>query len=371
MTWNWQLADWPHFTYSREAMTAIEAGFLKNAGVIVGALEHVPAPERTKLTLNLIAQETLDNSAIEGEILDRESVQSSLARHLGLTSPLRKAGPKEAGAAELMADVYNAYAAPLDDERLYAWHAMLMNGRRDLKSIGRYRDHKDAMQIVSGPIGKETLHFEAPPSAHMHHEMDTFLAWFSASSPSGSAPVAAVTRAAVAHLWFESIHPFEDGNGRIGRAIAELALAQATNAPSLTVLSETLKFERRAYYAALHAASLTNQIDAWLKWFGDIVLMAQQRTRQRVVFVIAKNRILSDLKATINGRQERGLLRLFEAGPDGYDGGLSASNYQRITRASPATTTRDLMQLVELGVLRRTGDNRSTRYWLVWHADEA
>lgn len=366
MTWNWQQVDWPNFTYTSEVMVATEASFLKNAGVIVGTLEHVSSAERTKLTLELIAQETLDSSAIEGEVLDRESVQSSLARHLGLTAPLRRANAKEAGATELMADVYRAYDAPLDHERLFAWHAMLMNGRRDLKAIGRYRDHADAMQIVSGPIGRETVHFEAPPSVQVPSEMSAFLAWFAVSGPKGSAPIAAVTRAAISHLWFESIHPFGDGNGRIGRAIAELALAQATNAPSLTVLSEAIKLNLLAYYAKLHEASLSNTIDPWLKWFGDTVLAAQHNTRRRVVFVIAKARILSELKANINDRQERALVRLFEAGPEGFEGGLSASNYQKITGASPATATRDLVGLVELGVLRRTGENRNARYWLVW-----
>jgi Fic family protein len=366
MTWNWQQSDWPNFTYSGEAMTAIEAAFLKNAGVIVGAFAHVPSLERSTLTVELIAQETLDSSAIEGEVLDRESVQSSLARHLGLVAPLRRAGAKEAGAAELMADVYRAFDAPLDHERLYAWHAMLMNGRRDLKSIGRYRDHADAMQIVSGLIGRETVHFEAPPSSRVQEEMVAFLTWFGSSGPKGSTPVGAVTRAAIAHLWFESIHPFEDGNGRIGRAIAELALAQATNAPSLTVLSEAIRRDRRAYYAKLHEASLTNCIDVWINWFGETVLLAQQNTRRRVVFVIAKARMLNELKANINTRQERGLLRLFEAGPDGFEGGLSASNYQKITGASPATATRDLASLGELGALRKTGDNRNARYWLEW-----
>ncbi|MCE2890664.1 MAG: Fic family protein, partial [Hyphomonadaceae bacterium] len=192
------------------------------------------------------------------------------------------------------------------------------------------------------------------------------LDWFKSSSPTGSAPQPTVTRAAIAHLWFESIHPFEDGNGRIGRAIAELALAQATSAPSLTVLSEAIKLHRRAYYAKLHEASLSNKIDPWIDWFGETVLAAQQNTRRRVLFVIAKTRMLSELQSRINARQERALLRLFEAGPSGFEGGMSASNYQKITGASPATATRDLVNLVDLGAIIRTGENRNARYWLNW-----
>jgi Fic family protein len=366
MTWNWQLSDWPRFSFRPEAMVPIEAAFLKNAGVIVGALDHVGPDERQSLTLQLAAQEILESSAIEGEVLDRDSVQSSLARHLGLAVPTRRTGPKEAGAAELMADVYRNFGAGLDEMRLSGWHAMLMNGRRDLKSIGRYRDHADAMQIVSGPIGRETVHFEAPPSAQVQKEMAAFLIWFDASGPAGTSPVPAVTRAGIAHLWFESIHPFEDGNGRLGRAISELALAQASDAPSLTVLSEAINRDRRNYYEALRAASLTNQIEPWLTWFGGSVLEAQRRTRRRVSFVIAKTRMFARLEGQINARQERVLLRLFEAGPDGFAGGLSASNYKAITKASAATTTRDLAELVALGALTRTGERRSTRYWLEW-----
>lgn len=366
MTWNWQLPDWPNFAFEPTAMLAVETAFLKNAGVIVGTLDHVANDERQSLILQLAAQEVLDSSAIEGEILDRDSVQSSLARHLGLAVPNRRVGPKEAGAAELMSDVYRNFTVGLDHQRLVGWHGMLMNGRRDLASIGRYRDHADAMQIVSGPIGRETVHFEAPPSAQVYGEMVGFLDWFAASGPAGSRPVPAVTRAAIAHLWFESIHPFEDGNGRIGRAIAELALTQSNDAPSLTVLSEAIKVDRRGYYEALRAASLTNQIDAWLAWFGGAVLEAQRRTRRRVSFVIAKSRMFARLGSALNPRQERALLRLFEAGPDGFGGGMSASNYQTITKASAATATRDLVELVELGAVTRTGDRRTTRYWLAW-----
>ena len=365
MKWNWQRADWPSFRYSPALLDDVEKRFLKGAGVIVGALHHVDQRARQGLTLHLISEETIESSAIEGEILDRASVQSSLARHLGLSTEKRRVGYAEAGAADLAADLYQHYSAPLDREVLFQWHAMLMNGRRDIVDIGRYRTHGDPMQIVSGPLHAPRVHFEAPPSSRIPKEMQSFIDWFNATGPDGKMPLGAITRAGVAHLWFESIHPFEDGNGRIGRAIAEKALAQALDAPTLTALAKTIHLHRKDYYGALQKGSRDLEIDAWLGWFGEIVLQAQDRTLAEVRFLIAKARTFDRLHGQINDRQERALLRMFVEGTDGFKGGLSAHNYQTITGAAPATATRDLVGLVELGALRRTGEHRHARYHLV------
>lgn len=364
MQWNWQQADWPSFRYSPSLLQDVEASFLKGAGVVIGALHHVDQEARQGLTLDLISQETIESSAIEGEILDRASVQSSLARHLGLTAEKRRVGNAEAGAAELMADLFQRYAMPLNDELLFNWHAMLMNGRRDIVDVGRYRTHEDAMQIVSGPLHAPRVHFEAPPSSEVAGEMKAFIAWFNDSAPDGRKPLGPVLRAGIAHLWFESIHPFEDGNGRIGRAIAEKALAQALNAPTLTALAKTIHRHRKDYYAALHRGSRDLGIDDWLNWFGAIVLEAQERTLLEVRFLIGKTRLFDSIQGQINERQEKAILRIFAEGPDGFTGGLSARNYQTITGAAPATATRDLTKLVELGALYRTGEHRHARYHL-------
>ena len=364
MLWNWQLSDWPDFRFDSTRIRAAEERFLKGSGVVIGALHHLGADERHDLTIELISQEVVESSAIENEILDRASVQSSLARHLGFAADQRRANAAEAGAAELMADVYRNHAAPLNDQTLFAWHAMLMNGRRDITDVGRYRTHEDAMQIVSGAIHAPRVHFEAPPSKTIPMEMSRFIAWFNSSAPSSPKPLPAITRAAISHLWFESIHPFEDGNGRIGRAIAEKALAQSLSAPTLTALAETIHRHRKAYYAALHTGSQSNNIDPWLAWFADIVIEAQARTITRIRFLIDKTRMLDRLRGEINGRQEKALIRIFREGPDGFDGGLSAGNYRTITGASLATATRDLADLVEQGALIRTGERRYARYRL-------
>jgi Fic family protein len=364
MRWNWQLSDWPEFTYSPARLQGAEARFLKGSGVVVGAMHHIDDGARRGLAIELISQEVVDSSAIEGEVLDRASVQSSIARHLGLAVDRRRIPAAEAGAAELMADLYRNHATPLSDQLLFGWHAMLMNGRRDLGVIGGYRTHADAMQIVSGALHAPRVHFEAPPSAAIAGEMRRFIRWFNASAPNQSKARPAITRAGIAHLWFESIHPFEDGNGRIGRAIAEKALAQSLEGPTLTALAETIHRRRKDYYAELHRASRSNEIDRWLSWFAGIVLEAQERTLTRVRFLIAKTQLLDRLVGQINARQEKALLRMFAEGPDGFQGGLSAGKYQTITNATTATATRDLAALVALGALVREGERRHARYRL-------
>jgi Fic family protein len=364
MLWNWQLSDWTQFGFDETRLREAEARFLKSAGIVVGSMHHLGGEARQAIVIELISQEMVDSSAIEGEILDRDSVQSSIARQLGFAADKRRSNPAEAGAAELMVDLYRHYGQPLTDRLLFNWHKMLMNGRYDLADIGTYRTHADPMQIVSGALHAPRVHFEAPPSDRVQEEMGRFIAWFNDSAPQGNSPMPAITRAAIAHLWFETIHPFEDGNGRLGRAIAEKALAQSLEAPTLTALAATINRHRKAYYSQLHRASQTNQIDAWMGWFADIVLEAQTRTIESIRFLIEKTRLLDRLRDRINARQKKALIRMMAEGPDGFVGGLSAHNYRTITDAASATATRDLAELVELGALNRVGERRYARYHL-------
>ncbi|MEV4932164.1 Fic family protein [Sphingobium sp. LMA1-1-1.1] len=364
MRWNWQQPDWPNFAYDAKRLRSREDRFLKGAGVLVGVMAHLDSDDRQNLTIELMAQEAVDSSAIEGEILDRASVQSSVAKHLGIKADHRRANAAEAGAAELMANLFHSYREPINDAMLFHWHALLLNGRRDLADIGRYRTHTDPVQIVSGALHAPKVHFEAPPSQAVPGEMDAFIAWFNDTRPADPSPVSALARAGIAHLWFESIHPFEDGNGRLGRAIAEKALAQGLDAPAITALAEIIRRHRKDYYTQLQRASLSNRIDEWLDWFSDIALAAQQRTLERVHFLLTKVKLLDRLRDQINARQEKALFRMFADGPDAFRGGLSAANYRIITGAAPATTTRDLAELVELGALRRKGELKHTRYYL-------
>jgi Fic family protein len=220
------------------------------------------------------------------------------------------------------------------------------------------------MQVVSGRIYKPKVHFEAPPSKAVPREMKRFIAWFNRTGPGGSHPLPALTRAGAAHIYFESIHPFEDGNGRIGRAISEKVLAQGLGRPSLTALAATILIKRKSYYDALEAANKRNQITDWLAWFAATGLEAQRRTLAQVEFLIDKTKLLDRLRGHLNPRQERALVRMLREGPDGFQGGLSAGKYAGIAKTSAATATRDLADLVDHGALRRTGERKHARYHL-------
>jgi Fic family protein len=330
--------------------------------VFVGTLKHLPQPDQEQLTVESISAEAVTTSEIEGEILDRASVQSSIRRQFGVATDNRRIRPAEEGISEMMVDLYRSFAEPLSDEMLSSWHRMLFKARGRLIDVGHYRTGADAMEIVSGPIHEPKVHFEAPPSAKIPKEMARFIAWFNRTAPRGGEPLPALTRSGIAHLYFESIHPFEDGNGRIGRAIAEKVLAQSFGQPTLTALAATILSRRKAYYAALEAANKSNEVTAWLSWFGGIAIEAQRRTTAQVEFLIEKTRLLDRLRGRVNARQEKALLRMLREGPEGFKGGLSAGNYASITAASPATATRDLADLVEKGALLRVGERRHARY---------
>jgi len=364
MAWNWQRTDWPNFRWDRARLEAAEKQFLVGGGVFVGTIRHLGKEDRDQLTIEAMSTEAVTTSEIEGEILDRASVQSSLRKQLGLATDERRVRPAERGIAEMMVDVYRSFAEPLSEEMLFRWHRMVMSGSRNLRDVGRYRTGAEPMQVVSGPIGEARVHFEAPPSSRVQSEMEQFIAWFNRTAPGREEPLSALTRAGIAHLYFESIHPFEDGNGRMGRAIAEKALAQSLGQPTLTALAATILARRKNYYGALEAANKGNEITHWLMWFAGVAIEAQRRTIALVEFLIDKAKLLDRLKGHLNARQEKALLRMFGEGPEGFRGGLSAGKYSTITGASPATTTRDLSDLVAKGALVREGERRYARYRL-------
>ena len=317
------------------------------------------------LKIELIGDEALKTSEIEGEILNRDSVQSSLRQQFGLATNKRRVPPAERGIAEMMVDLYRTFGDPLTDDTMFAWHAMIMSGRRRLQVIGGYRSHADPMQIVSGSADNPKVHFEAPPSARVGEEMESFVAWFNETAPNGRHPLPALTRAGIAHLYFVSIHPFEDGNGRIGRALAEKSLAQNLGQPSMIALAYTIERMRKTYYDMLERSNKDNEITGWLVYFAETVLQAQRVTIKRIDFYVAKARLYDSLRGRLNPRQEKAIARMFREGIDGFKGGLSAENYISITEASRATATRDLQDLVAKGALTRTGELRHTRYHLI------
>jgi Fic family protein len=364
MTWNWQQPDWPKFAWNQARLALAEQEFLVGSGIFVGTVKHLGEEERNQLTIEAMSTEALTTSEIEGEILDRASVQSSIQKQLGLTADSRRIAPAERGVSEMMVDLYRTFSAPLSDKMLFEWHRMLMSGRKDLTDVGRYRTSQEPMQVLSGAMGTPRIHFEAPPSPQVPSEMRRFIEWFNRTAPGSAEPLPAITRAGAAHLYFESIHPFEDGNGRIGRAIAEKSLAQSLGQPTLIALAATMLAQRTGYYKALEAASQKNEITGWLAWFAGTTIEAQRRTIGLIEFLIDKTKLLDRLSGQLNDRQQKALLRMFKEGPEGFKGGLSAGKYGTITGASPATTTRDLADLTEKGALLREGERRHARYKL-------
>ena len=364
MSWNWQKPDWPEFRWNRARLEKAEEQFLLGGGVLVGAVKHLPEEDRQQLTVDAMSTEAVTTSEIEGEILDRASVQSSIRKQLGLTVDERRVRPAEQGIAEMMVDLYRSFSEPLSKEMLFRWHTMIVSGRHDVKDVGRFRTGTEPMQVVSGKIDAPRVHFEAPPQSQVASEMNRLLAWFRQTRKDGQQPLSALTRSAVAHLYFESIHPFEDGNGRIGRAIAEKSLAESLGQPTLITLAATILLRRKTYYAALEAANKQNEITNWVAWFAGITIEAQRRTMALVEFLIDKTKLLDRLKGELNERQTKALLRMFREGPEGFHGGLSAGKYTAITGASPATTTRDLSDLVLKQALTREGELRHARYRL-------
>ncbi|MBS0271573.1 MAG: Fic family protein [Proteobacteria bacterium] len=361
MKWNWQQADWPNFKYDKSQLESFEYQFLKEEGLLLGTFKHLNEGDKTDLTIDIICNEAIKTSEIEGEYLNRESVQSSIRREFGLETDRLRASPAEQGVAEMMVDVYRSFGEPLTHSKLFAWHEMAIKGRRDLIDMGRYRTHKEAMQVISGDIHHPKVHFEAPPSTKMGNEMEKFVNWFNETSSSKLTPL---SRAGIAHLYFVCIHPFEDGNGRIGRAIVEKALAQSFGQPTLIALAYTIEKHKKAYYDALEKANKSNEVTEWLLYFAPTILEAQQYTQIYITFLIEKTKFYDTFRGKLNERQEKVLTRMFNEGPEGFKGGLSAEKYISITKTSRATATRDLQDLVSMGALTKSGQQKYTRYKL-------
>jgi Fic family protein len=364
MAWNWQKNDWPRFTFKKPAIADLEARFSHQSGIFLGALKHVSTDDKNTLVVDLMSTEALKTSEIEGEILSRDSLQSSIRRNFGLDANNQKIPPAEQGIAEMMVDLYKTFNKPLSHDRLFAWQKMLMKGRRDINALGAYRTHEAPMQVVSGAIHKPKVHFEAPPSKAMNREMTQFIKWFNDTAPDGNNPLPPLTRAGTAHLYFVCIHPFEDGNGRIGRALAEKVLSQCLGQPTLIALSYTIQERKKAYYESLEKNNKTSEITAWLDYFAKTILDAQGYTQKLIDFLIGKSRLYEKLRGKMNERQEKVIACMFREGPDGFKGGLSAEKYLSIAKTSRATATRDLQDLVEKSALLKTGERKYTRYWL-------
>jgi Fic family protein len=384
----WQHPAWPQFTLDAAALApALDQARLEQ-GRLLGLLGAIGLEQANAVQRELWVQEALATAAIEGEQLNLESLRSSVAHRLSLADA-PGADRSAEGLVQVMGDALANHGAALDLDRLCRWQSALFPGGTSgiaRIAVGRVRDHADAMQIVSGALGREVVHYEAPPSARVIAEMSRFLAWFENTRPTGGAvAVNGIARAALVHLWFESIHPFEDGNGRLGRALADMALAQDMHAqdphasPVLVRvygLAHQMLKTRAAYYDALNHAQRLRGVapeaaaigaTPWVLWFVQAFTRACVASQAVVRDATDKAHFrLRAAQCHINPRQSKVLERLLEAGHagsgGGFLGGMTNEKYAKITGTSKATATRDLADLLAHGLLRVEGVGKATRY---------
>ncbi len=364
MKYNWQQADWPHFRYSTEEVEELLYDYSQRAGKINGILEGLPEETKSEAIIELLVSEAIKTSEIEGEYLSRKDVMSSIKRNLGLkTADISKDKTAE-GIAELMIDAQNTFKKEINNESLLNWHKLLMKGNTSIQA-GQWRTHEEPMQVISGAMGKEKIHYEAPPSKIVPKEMNHFIQWFNQTGRGGEKEIKKpIIRAALAHLYFETIHPFEDGNGRIGRAISEKALSQYMGRPILLSLSKAMEGKKKDYYAALQLAQRSNEITPWIIYFVKTTISGQIDAESLIEFSLKKAKFFDRYKNQLNQRQEKAIQRMLKSGPKGFDGGMNTRKYISLNKTSKPTATRDLQDLCEKGVLTREGGGRSTSYFL-------
>ena len=362
-----ELRDWPGFTWDSKALAPLLSEVRLRQGLLVGKMRGYGLASRWTATLKVLTEETIKSSAIEGVKLDPENVRSSLARRLGLEVGGLTAYKDRTvdGVVEMMLDATQQFSKPLTKERLFDWHAHLFPGvrtTRDKFRIGAWRDDSQGpMQVVSGPVGRHKVHYEAPAADRVENEMGRLLAWFD-----GNEQEDPLLKAAIAHLWFVTIHPFEDGNGRIGRTIAEMCLARSDgSAQRFYSMSSQILEERKEYYEVLEktqAGSL--DITKWLTWFLGCLDRAIEQSNQITSSALEKELFWKNLKqqkVTLNVRQTKVLNKLFS----GFEGKLTRDKWMKMTKASSRTALRDIEELIALGVIEQEeAGGRSTSYRL-------
>ena len=366
-TYIYELRDWPRFTRDSKALAPLLSEVRLQQGLLVGKMRGYGLASQWTATLKVLTEETIKSNAIEGVVLDPENVRSSLARRLGLeVGGLTAHKDRNVdGVVEMMLDATQKFSKPLTRERLSDWHAHLFPGvrtTRDKFRVGAWRDDSQGpMQVVSGPVGRHQIHYEAPAADHVEGEMGKFLAWFE-----GNEQEDPLLKAAIAHLWFVTIHPFEDGNGRIGRAIAELCLARSDgSAQRFYSMSSQILEERKGYYEVLEktqAGSL--DITEWLTWFLECLGRAIEQSSQITSSALEKElfwKRLKQRKVSLNNRQTKVLNKLFS----GFEGKLTRDKWMKMTKASSRTALRDIEELIALGVIEQEeAGGRSTSYRL-------
>ncbi len=364
MTYIHELKKWPDFYWDSAHLSTLLAEVRHAQGRLLGKMEALGFPLRAEAILETLTLDTLKSSEIEGEILDKEQVRSSIARRLGMD--IAGLIPSERhidGVVEMILDATQNFAKPLTDKRLYGWHAALFptgySGIHKITVAAYRNDEQGPMQVISGSYGREKIHYEAPNAAHLKKEMDHFLIWFEKKSDTD-----AVLKAALAHLWFVTIHPFDDGNGRIARAISDMALARSEKTTQrFYSMSAQIKIEHKEYYDILERTQKGDlDITAWQWWFLECLWRAINQAEETLASILFKAKFWEMYKeVSINERQRTMLNKLL----DGFEGKLTSSKWAKITKCSQDTALRDITHLLEHSILiKDPGGSRSTSYSL-------
>jgi Fic family protein len=363
--------DWPNLRWDDAKLLPLLADVRHRQGRLLGRMEGLGFRLRAEASLTTLTADVIKSSAIEGAVLDAEQVRSSIARRLGLDFGGKVQASRDVeGVVEMMLDATQKYAQPLTAERLFSWHASLFpTGRSGMRriTVGAWRSADiGAMQVVSGPMGRERVHFEAPAADRLQHEVSVFLDWFGAAN--GIDPV---LKAGIAHFWFVTIHPFEDGNGRISRAIADMALARAEGTiERFYSMSAQIEAEKKQYYLNLEQSQKGGtDITSWLEWFLGCLGRAVAGAEDGLASVLRKAKIweLINSQSPVNERQRKVINRLL----DGFEGKLSTSKYAKLAQCSGDTALRDIKILLDRGILiQDAGGGRNTSYHLVEPEDQ-
>ncbi len=362
--WIWQQPGWPVFRYDEKALLGLLGQARLKQGKLLGLSGLLDGGLSLQARAQILIEESLNTSAIEGERFDLDVLRSSVARHLGLPASGLPAAPRAVdGLIEVLLDGTSGYDQPLTQQRLFGWQtALFPTGYSGLFEVqtGALRGD-EPMRVVSGPAGKEKVHFEAPPRIGLDEQLDDFLNWFSAPQQG----LDGLLRTGLAHLWFVTLHPFEDGNGRLARAITDMALCRDEGQPvRMFSLSAQIMRNREAYYAILESTQRGGlDVTPWLAWFLGQVSAACDQSETTVGRVIAKARFwLHHQNTELNERQRKALNRLLDAGAEGFEGGMNTRKYASLNKTSRATAYRELADLVEKKCLVTVGAGRGTRY---------
>jgi Fic family protein len=361
MIYNWQHKDWANFTYNSEMISEIASVFFEKLTEIDSILTGLNAAEQQEELIRFMISEASKTSEIEGEFISRQDLMSSIKNHLGLSKFKTIKDKRAVSVSNLMFAARDAYSEKLTETAIKQWHKLLFEGSKTINA-GKWRTGNEPMQVVSGAMGREIVHYEAPPSYRVPAEMKQFVKCYNSFKINKKEDI--LIKTAVAHLYFESIHPFEDGNGRIGRAIAEKCLAQSLEKPMLLSLSSVIEKKKKQYYAELKNAQNTLEITGWVVYFSNVIKQAQTEAVEIVRFSIRKTHFFDRLKNNLNDRQQKVMNKMFDAGEEGFIGGMTAKKYISITKTSKATATRDLQHLTQIGALQQQGEGRSVHYLL-------